>query len=285
MNSFKMTTLAAAMAATLVAAPTQAAIDANNLPLGANQFDFGVEGVGELFVSIVARGEVASDNRSYVRDLGITANTFVGALNSGTLSGLNFSIAPDALLTSFLAANAGKAISFNLTAVHNPAGYDPVTFDTIDTGFLTTSREGFDATASKGPQNIQEAALKANPAIQSFIQAVNLATDGVPGGNAAQLAQNLSVGRAPGQFGFHDNNFGGSSTFGFNTEGAIGGSVDFYFLGLFNEAPQALSLLGNWSLANDGTLSFAPVPLPAAAWMLGSGVIGLAGLSRRRRKV
>ncbi|HAB17468.1 MAG TPA: hypothetical protein DCE44_13580, partial [Verrucomicrobiales bacterium] len=33
-----------------------------------------------------------------------------------------------------------------------------------------------------------------------------------------------------------------------------------------------------------GTFTFAsPVPLPAAAWLFGSGVIGLAGLARRRR--
>lgn len=30
------------------------------------------------------------------------------------------------------------------------------------------------------------------------------------------------------------------------------------------------------------TLTLTPVPLPAAAWFFGSGVIGLAGLARRR---
>jgi len=44
--------------------------------------------------------------------------------------------------------------------------------------------------------------------------------------------------------------------------------------------------LGSWRLAADGTLSFTsvnPIPIPAAAWMLGSGVLALAGIARRRR--
>lgn len=40
----------------------------------------------------------------------------------------------------------------------------------------------------------------------------------------------------------------------------------------------------NGTLQNSGTfhIDFAPVPLPAAAWLFGSGVIGLAGLARRK---
>jgi len=36
-------------------------------------------------------------------------------------------------------------------------------------------------------------------------------------------------------------------------------------------------------LDSNGLLHAAPVPLPAAAWLLGSGLIGLAGIGRRRR--
>lgn len=40
----------------------------------------------------------------------------------------------------------------------------------------------------------------------------------------------------------------------------------------------------NGTLQHSGTfhMDFAPVPLPAAAWLFGSGVIGLAGLARRK---
>ena len=37
------------------------------------------------------------------------------------------------------------------------------------------------------------------------------------------------------------------------------------------------------TLSADGTLFAAPVPLPAAFWLLGTGLAGLAGVSRRRK--
>ena len=39
---------------------------------------------------------------------------------------------------------------------------------------------------------------------------------------------------------------------------------------------------GNVSYAFSATLTTAPVPVPAAAYLFGSGLIGLAGLARRK---
>lgn len=53
-----------------------------------------------------------------------------------------------------------------------------------------------------------------------------------------------------------------------------------------NAMPALVRQLGSWRLAADGTLSFTsvqPVPVPAAAWMLGSGLLALAATTRRRR--
>jgi hypothetical protein len=51
--------------------------------------------------------------------------------------------------------------------------------------------------------------------------------------------------------------------------------------------PVALSLLGTATLTASGvtfaaTTSGTPVPLPAAIWLLGSGLLGLAGVGRRK---
>ena len=39
---------------------------------------------------------------------------------------------------------------------------------------------------------------------------------------------------------------------------------------------------GNWVM--QGTVSTSAVPIPAAVWLFGSGVMGLAGVARRRRR-
>lgn len=47
--------------------------------------------------------------------------------------------------------------------------------------------------------------------------------------------------------------------------------------------------LATWTLGSNGTLSYdvaavpAGVPLPAAAWLFGSGLLGIVGISRRRK--
>lgn len=44
--------------------------------------------------------------------------------------------------------------------------------------------------------------------------------------------------------------------------------------------------LGNWNLSSTGELTYtavSAVPVPAAAWLFGSGLLGLVGVARRRR--
>jgi len=44
------------------------------------------------------------------------------------------------------------------------------------------------------------------------------------------------------------------------------------------------ALLGSFSLSTSGNLTYAPVPLPAAVWLFGAGLMGLVGVARRRRE-
>jgi hypothetical protein len=44
----------------------------------------------------------------------------------------------------------------------------------------------------------------------------------------------------------------------------------------------AFSLSADSSVGISGFVSQTPVPVPAAIWLFGSGLIGLAGIARRR---
>ena len=78
---------------------------------------------------------------------------------------------------------------------------------------------------------------------------------------------------------------GVSSTF--DASKAIGTSVGFYSLDAVapdssSTAAHVTTFAGNWNLSSSGLLTWTPVPLPAAVWMLLSGLCGVGALSRRR---
>ena len=78
---------------------------------------------------------------------------------------------------------------------------------------------------------------------------------------------------------------------------AVGTAVSFYNIignvftsaadGLASHAAATTTYNGFWYLGTDGSLSYniasaSPVPLPAAVWLFGSGLLGLFGVGRRR---
>jgi hypothetical protein len=74
----------------------------------------------------------------------------------------------------------------------------------------------------------------------------------------------------------------------FTTGAAVGTSIAFYALLLDEDGITVnTTAFGSlWTLAADGTLTWsagAPVPLPAALWMLLAALVSTFGLARRKR--
>lgn len=73
------------------------------------------------------------------------------------------------------------------------------------------------------------------------------------------------------------------------TTNGVGGDLGFYMYGntgSYGSVDEAnmQAFNGKWNLSSTGDLSYSvsAVPVPAAAWLLGSALVGLVGISRRR---
>ena len=94
-----------------------------------------------------------------------------------------------------------------------------------------------------------------------------------------------------GHVGQHNEGAGSNLLWGgaaYNANAGYGNAVDFQLatidLATFSGVQSQFS--GQWKLAGDSlTLGVSAVPVPAAVWMFGSALLGLAGVSRKRKTV
>lgn len=83
---------------------------------------------------------------------------------------------------------------------------------------------------------------------------------------------------------------------GQNFSGSLGSALNFYDITTTSGHKSVISPYANatgdgyWFLSTSGDLTYnvpytnsSPVPLPPAVWLLGSGLLGMAGIARRRR--
>ncbi len=225
-------------------------------------------GSGELFMTAWDQ----AGQQSYSLDLGLLEGDFV----ANTSQTLSYDLSADANFANFMG---------NTGVVYTVTGGDDSFQDPASYGYVTTSVSSVDL--------IKQAATT-----QSMIAGVVGAIDNMAlnsntaAGDLLDPNLNLSSYSIPGDIGYFGNatwsiNLGGKS---FVAAGAVDSSIPFYFASL--DAPSGYTLgvlteLPNvWTLTSTGQLTYAApstVPVPAAVWLFGSGLLGLVSVARRRK--
>lgn len=218
-------------------------------------------------------------NQSYVKDLGTTWQTFRDNLDNSAYSvSYNVNTAAGSVYARALGASDPANLVWSV-GVANSQNSDFSNFE--DFGIIGTSNT---------KKNINNAALN------TILQIMDQFT-------TAQRGALSPVNNDPAlndeYFGTIDNGaYAGSeaiwgtswgSNFAVNNSAAFGSDLDFYYwkTGGFSPDPSVTKAVGSWSF-DGATLSYgaataSPVPVPAAVWLFGSGMLGLVGVARRKK--
>jgi hypothetical protein len=198
-----------------------------------------------------------SQNAGYSFDTGISASSFNPAL-----SGQSFTLTGAAVA----AFNGGNA-TWNLFATDSSTG-----------NFLTSTILNDAAHIGTGSIS-QDTDVAVSNAVGQASAYYGGLTSGTASAPPALLWAN-SMSQGGGQIGDQTDKSGAGSTY-FETLSSADGSATLF------SGTWTLSFNGAAGQATSATLTWNPtstsVPLPAAVWLLGSGLMGLAGVGRRRK--
>lgn len=244
---------------------------------------------GSLFLAVWDNS--AAGTYSYVQDLGYNINTFlpngnvaVSALDGGPAVGDKTPVIGmnQAFSTSFLSSFTGLTsdLRWNVVAYDNQAS----NFSTNTRRLVTTTQIG---TANAGAIT--------NSGLNTVTSNVGTAATTLNCGTALIGCSSTSTLLKGATFG---NTLGNG---GLSTSQGLGGTLEMMYITQVGTTPTngtaaAFDFFDNaygratWNLASNGTLTYdidgapAAVPLPAAVWLFGSGLLGLVGIGRRKSK-
>lgn len=241
-------------------------------------------GNGELTLFV---RDVNNGNRVYARGLGISINDVLSqsVTTDGSFSGpvqsfdysLPASIGADGTLSSFLSGGGSTNYVWTVMAA------DTQTDESTGTRrFLTTTPTDLNVLSFAIPDNGSIAGLWGN--IDGMFSDLNGALPDTDGSST-------DVNGQWGQTGQTYSNGGDWFGAGFNNENALGDTARLYIVAnstsesldlarVYQAVDLRLSLTG--LLESVGGTTPPPVPVPAAIWLLGSALVGFAGVARRR---
>jgi hypothetical protein len=222
----------------------------------------------------------------YLRDLGYTMNTFLP--DSGA------SITPTGELTPVFDKTPEAGLSFTNSDASFSSWLSTVTpgnvrwlvaaSDSLGTGTTNRVRQiGSISTTATFVTPSNAALGNGTAGINQFANA----TPGISTTGSLSVTQNTNLGGSflgQGSAGSLAATLGGTANLYYWTRSANSGTSATAFQQSFANSANTAVL----SLASNGDFSYAlapvsAVPLPAAAWLMGAGLVGLGGMVRRRK--
>jgi hypothetical protein len=229
----------------------------------------------------------ATAGTTYVSDTGITVSSLLptGSLVSG--ANLDTSIAPvinhpDAALGAYITAAGSHALQWGVIGAQQNTG----NVRTAGTVSLLFSSNGTASNIAQGILANLTSTVTPFAADMTYLVAGGLQQNG---GQSFALSAGSVVGNV---WGAGAGATGGSTDLYGNFPSqlgvAVGSTNPVAFYGLTGNGgtgqAQSYVLATSLTLSSNGTLASA-VPLPAAVWLFGSGLLGLAGVGRRRAEL
>lgn len=182
---------------------------------------------------------------------------------------------------SLFGASSASNIRWEVVANSTPGanqGFFPGDLGPWSIAFTATSQP-----ASMNNGSLAASAPKLNTWISTWLNGHN--TGGITSSTSSSDTWNMNASLAPW------GGVNGGGTLPFSITGTGFGSLSYFTVSgsssLSADPSTFAQIAGTWSLASNGTLTWnaaqvGAVPIPAAVWLLGSGLFGLIGVARRR---
>jgi hypothetical protein len=247
-------------------------------------------GSSDLVLIVAEYNSSGTDVANYALDTNIkvgselTGPFVAGTQLNTTLTALGATIAASSTLTGFLNANSGDTTEWTLEG----AQYTIPSSTTASTSNVRTAGLGEAVfTSQLGTNNL---AFVTNKGLSPLVAVLNGVNNDLTDGGLSALqtstettAATLSLGDPEKNSFFTSSDLSVPGTspitlFGFTGNGGTG-NVQSYILG-----SVTFSSTGNLVITGNSTGGgTTAVPVPPAVWLFGSGVLGLVGVSRRRK--
>jgi hypothetical protein len=231
----------------------------------------------------------AATQTTFAEDTGVSINSILSGPFTGTAGTLSttksasFTVDASGALTSFINASGASALTYAVLGVEfSPAGAGDSSNYVPGTNIATFSAPTSTASnAATAKMTASTSMLSVNNGFEGDVEAM-VAAGYTTGGTALPIGNTGVWGTGTGGQSGSTNLYGQGPT-----QSGVGLGTDSTLYGVTgnNNPSKVLSYnLGtNLVLSSTGNLTVgSPVPLPAAVWLFGSGLLGLVGVGRRR---